>query len=92
SDFAVAEIPMPEEQPLKKALAARDPRVIARMISLAENRPEAYSSLAGELPQTLNPVPVLGITGTGGAGKSSLVDELVRGFLSEFPERTVGIS
>ena len=91
SDFAVAEIPMPEEQPLKKALAARDPRVIARMISLAENRPEAYSSLAGELPQTLNPVPVLGITGTGGAGKSSLVDELVRRFLSEFPERTVGI-
>ena len=35
--------------------------------------------------------PVLGITGTGGAGKSSLVDELVRRFLIDFPEKTVGL-
>jgi methylmalonyl-CoA mutase len=36
-------------------------------------------------------VPVLGITGTGGAGKSSLVDELVRRFLIDFPEKQIGI-
>ncbi len=36
-------------------------------------------------------VPVIGITGTGGAGKSSLTDELVRRFLSDFPEKTVAI-
>jgi len=35
--------------------------------------------------------PVLGITGTGGAGKSSLVDELVRRFLIDFPKKTIGI-
>jgi methylmalonyl-CoA mutase len=34
---------------------------------------------------------VVGITGTGGAGKSSLTDELVRRFLDHFPDRTVGI-
>ncbi len=33
----------------------------------------------------------MGITGTGGAGKSSLVDELVRRFLMDFPEKTIGI-
>lgn len=36
-------------------------------------------------------VPVLGITGTGGAGKSSLTDELVRRYLEQFPERTIAI-
>jgi methylmalonyl-CoA mutase len=35
--------------------------------------------------------PVLGITGTGGAGKSSLVDELVRRFLTDFPAKRVAI-
>src|SRR5206468_6974558 len=35
--------------------------------------------------------PVLGITGTGGAGKSSLVDELVRRFLLDFPDKKIGI-
>ena len=36
-------------------------------------------------------VPVVGITGTGGAGKSSLTDELVRRFLIDFPDRTVAV-
>ena len=35
--------------------------------------------------------PVLGITGTGGAGKSSLVDELVRRFIIDFPTRNIAI-
>ena len=35
--------------------------------------------------------PVLGITGTGGAGKSSLVDELVRRFLLDFPDKQIAI-
>ncbi|UZM99986.1 hypothetical protein OL548_08780 [Lysinibacillus sp. MHQ-1] len=35
--------------------------------------------------------PVMGITGTGGAGKSSLTDELIRRFLKEFPEKRVAI-
>ncbi|MCP4433543.1 MAG: methylmalonyl-CoA mutase, partial [Gammaproteobacteria bacterium] len=35
--------------------------------------------------------PILGITGTGGAGKSSLIDELVRRFLIDFPEKYIAI-
>jgi methylmalonyl-CoA mutase len=37
------------------------------------------------------PAPVLGITGTGGAGKSSITDEMVRRFLQAFPEKTVAV-
>ena len=36
-------------------------------------------------------IPVLGITGTGGAGKSSLTDELVRRFLADFADKRVAI-
>ncbi|MEL6191478.1 MAG: methylmalonyl-CoA mutase family protein, partial [Bacteroidota bacterium] len=36
-------------------------------------------------------IPVLGITGTGGAGKSSLVDELVLRYLTTYPEKTLAI-
>ena len=36
-------------------------------------------------------IPVLGITGTGGAGKSSLVDELVRRFLGDLSGKSIAI-
>ncbi|MBC7903292.1 MAG: methylmalonyl-CoA mutase [Gemmatimonadaceae bacterium] len=36
-------------------------------------------------------IPVLGITGTGGAGKSSVTDEIVRRFLSNFEDRTIAV-
>ena len=35
--------------------------------------------------------PVLGITGTGGAGKSSLIDELIRRFLNDFDNIKIGV-
>lgn len=66
---------------------------IARIISSAENFPEvAKDTLAKIHEKNKNAsTPVLGITGTGGAGKSSLVDELVRRFLIDFPEKTIGL-
>ncbi len=64
---------------------------IARLISAAENFPDEFHSIEKQINWELSHTPVLGITGTGGAGKSSLVDELVRRFLIDFPEKTIAI-
>ncbi len=66
---------------------------IARTISIAEGyRKESADWLENlEKNARKSTIPVMGITGTGGAGKSSLVDEIVLRYLKTFPERTLGI-
>ena len=66
---------------------------VSRLISAAENFPKLVKKDLSFL-HNLNKdssVPVLGITGTGGAGKSSLVDELLRRFLHDFNDKKIGI-
>ncbi|NNK88444.1 MAG: methylmalonyl-CoA mutase family protein [Flavobacteriaceae bacterium] len=74
-------------------LDEKNPKTIARLISSAENFPEIATPVLNDIHKKneSSSTPVLGITGTGGAGKSSLVDELVRRFLIDFPEKTLGI-
>lgn len=74
-------------------LSSGNQSTVAEMISAAENFPAQHTAVLRQLAQLAGTVntPVLGITGTGGSGKSSLVDEFVRRFVTDFPDRKLGI-
>ncbi len=65
-----------------------DVRKIARQITNVENGLPATDN--GQQPTTKK-IPVLGITGTGGAGKSSVTDEIVRRFLNAYADKTIAV-
>ena len=97
SDYQSPSLVLPKGKEINQSLKDKDVNTIARLISFAENQHDKFEELFSGISKSSSPLgklegaPVLGITGTGGAGKSSLVDELVRRFLIDFPEKTVGL-
>ncbi|HYW93566.1 MAG TPA: methylmalonyl-CoA mutase family protein [Gammaproteobacteria bacterium] len=94
------------EDMLRRARAARveraapgdasreDPLALARTISFLEEHPgdtRALDGLRERWARTDNVAPVIGITGTGGSGKSSVTDELLNRFLGHFPQRRIAV-
>ncbi|NUQ34557.1 MAG: methylmalonyl-CoA mutase family protein [Planctomycetaceae bacterium] len=88
ADADVATGPAPD-------IAALDPtkkRALARLVSLVEaGRLDGKAESALKAKAAQSKAPVIGITGTGGAGKSSLTDELVRRFRLDRPELSIAI-
>lgn len=107
-DFPTTRLPVPgllvpagdgvesEEETLEEACAqleTQDPRLLGRLISIAENESD-WAELLRKKVKPLSDkkhIPVLGITGTGGAGKSSLIDELVRRFLLHYEDAKMAL-
>ena len=89
SDFQLTVINKNKVEKIKN----KDINSIARLITIAEccnNKVSQDLQKIKEIAKNLK-TPVLGITGTGGSGKSSLADELVRRYLDDFNDKTVAI-
>lgn len=72
-----------------------DRQAMARFITYMENdetAPAEKQKVLEDLREkTEKAIPVLGMTGTGGAGKSSLTDELIRRFIHEIPDKKIAV-
>ncbi|WP_455663270.1 fused isobutyryl-CoA mutase/GTPase IcmF [Pradoshia sp.] len=90
--------PLPAFETISSEILSPDqPLAVARAITMAESKlwkaeeaaaaEPAIEKIAGEA----STIPVIGITGTGGAGKSSLTDELIRRFIRELPDHRLAI-
>lgn len=81
-----------------ESLKTGNMNTVAKLITLAElnvdEHPETAAALEvmmEKIKQFSKSIPIIGITGTGGAGKSSLTDELIRRFIQELPDKKIAI-
>lgn len=89
-DFSTDTIPASD---LIENLNLSNPLIIGKAITHVENinsnEDLFHKEIFGKIPA--KKIPVIGITGTGGAGKSSLTDELIHRFKADFPDLKIGI-
>ncbi|GAB4124436.1 MAG: methylmalonyl-CoA mutase family protein [Raineya sp.] len=92
-ESSAASQPQEDTETLLAEARKKSHLAIGRLISIAENYPETYSQIKNTIlaEGEKRKIPVLGITGTGGAGKSSMIDELVRRFILDFEDKTIAV-
>ncbi len=93
-DFSTTQVSLPDPA----GLSTRRPDITGRLISYAEQKTTgAQNGTTDNLLDRIREksrereIPVIGITGTGGAGKSSLTDEIILRFRYDAPDLAIGI-
>jgi methylmalonyl-CoA mutase len=84
---------------VRSPIGPDSPMALARLITLAERGPELDPELRAALDgwkaqrraEGVTPAAIFGVTGTGGSGKSSLIDELLSRFLRDFEDRRIAV-
>ncbi|HNY64932.1 MAG TPA: methylmalonyl-CoA mutase family protein [Deltaproteobacteria bacterium] len=80
---------------MSRSAITRDPVTVGRLISQAEGArfsgDRSFDPMRAFLKGFDSKTPVVGITGTGGSGKSSIIDELLRRILHHYPDRHVAV-
>lgn len=89
SDFALGTSLNGEYQALDKT----KPETVARLITIIENAGDKYSNEIEQINKKAEEIktPIFGITGTGGAGKSSIIDEILRRFTMDFSDKYIAV-
>ena len=90
-----AGVKIPEVALDMKAVRSKAPVLVGRLISTAERarffRDKGFEPMRAFLKGMESKSPVVGITGTGGSGKSSIIDELLRRALYHYPDKTIAV-
>lgn len=91
----VSQVQIPQIQDEYVRIRQKDQVLLGQLINLAEKSMAGLSSeferIRPDLLDSSSKIPVVGITGTGGAGKSSIVDELIRRFLQHYLDLSVAV-
>jgi len=89
-DFTLKDFP---KKKLPKLSFAKkiDPRLISRAITVLQNNTSKNSATKKSTTKKNKNIPIIGLTGTGGAGKSTLCDRLIQYFLLANPNKTIAI-